>query len=110
MKKAFALNAPGKADARVVEAIKNDVRKYVKRERNKTLPEGFDVWEFNCSVGLAPESAEPKSLKDIGTAIDGIAQSGAKTVFVEVLAVPAHRQVRPTPSVGALPIAPPPSV
>ena len=58
MKKTFSLHAPGLADARVVEAIKHEVRRYVKRERSKRLPEGFEVWEFSCKVGSDPSSAE----------------------------------------------------
>jgi hypothetical protein len=100
MKKVFALHAAGKADARVIEAIKNDVRKYVKRERKKALPEGFDVWEFNCRVGAAAPDAESKELKDVGGAIDQIALTGADSVYVELLAVPGRR----TPS----PLVPPP--
>ena len=52
MKKTFPLKDPAKADARVLEAIKQDVRKYVKRERRKALPTGVDFWDFNCQLGL----------------------------------------------------------
>lgn len=91
MKKTFPLHAPGKADARVIEAIKSDVRKYVNRERRKPLPEGFEVWEFNCRVGLDAATAEPKVLKEIGGAIDSVAQTGADGVYVEVLAQASRR-------------------
>ena len=59
MKKTFPFKVPGIADPRVIESIKNDARKYVKRERRKTLPEGFDLWDFNCKVG--PDSASAAS-------------------------------------------------
>jgi hypothetical protein len=91
MKKAFALHSPGKADARVLESVKNDVRKYVKRERKKPLPEGFDVWEFNCRIGADVASAEAKTLKDVSGAIDQIALTGVDAVYVEILAVPGRR-------------------
>ena len=51
MKKVFPFSAPGHQPPRVVAAIKSDVRKYVKRERRKPLPEGVDFWDFDCKVG-----------------------------------------------------------
>jgi len=91
MKKNFALKAPGKIDARVVESVKNDVRKYVKRERRKDLPEGFDLWKFNCRVGADEAAAQPKLLKEITAAIDTVVAAGGATVYIEVIAVPGHR-------------------
>ena len=91
MKKTFSLHAPGKADARVVESIKHDVRKYVKRERRKTLPEGFDLWEFACRVGASAATAETQLLNEMGAAIDLVVTAGASEVYLEITAVPAHR-------------------
>ena len=91
MKKNFPLKAPGKADARVIEAIKSDIRKYVKRERRKTPPEGFELWDFNCKVGASAATAEVQPLKEIGRVIDAVAQTGVESVYVEIIAAPGHR-------------------
>lgn len=91
MKKNFPLHLPGKADERVLDSIKHDVRKYIKRERGKTLPEGFTVWEFDCKIGPTPDSAETQPLANLGPAIDAIAQAGATAVYIEILARPATR-------------------
>ena len=101
MKKTFPLHAPGKADPRVVEAIKHDVRKYVKRERGKTLPEGFDLWEFACKVGATGPTATITPLNDVGAAIDAIVNAGGTEVYVEILAVAGHRIPRVAVPVGA---------
>lgn len=104
MKKTFPLQAPGLVAARVVEAIKHDVRKYVKRERGKKLPEGFQVWEFNCKVGASAVAAEVKPLDDVAPAIDAVAKGGSPGVYVEIVATPALRAPRdeaprtPTPT------------
>jgi len=100
MKKTFSLHAPALADARVIEAIKYEVRRYVKRERGKTLPEEFEVWEFSCKVGADPSSAEPKDLREVTNAIDAVAASGAANVFIEIVARAAHR---PTPALASTP-------
>ncbi len=106
MKKIFPLTAAGKADARVVDGIKHDVRKYVNRERKKPLPEGFDIWEFSCKVGVDQATAENKTLRDVGPAIDAVASGGASAVYLEILAVPSHRIV-PATTLQAAPSAPP---
>ena len=94
MKKTFPLHLPGKADPRVLDAIKGDVRKYVKRERRKPVREGVDFWDFDCRIGVNPDAAETKPLAEIGKAIDDIAASGAESVYVEVLAKPGVRPPR----------------
>ncbi len=101
MRKTFPLRAPGQADARVLEAVKHDIRKYLKRERRKTLPEGFTAWEFDCKVGPTAESATSVAADDVVAALDPIASSGADSVYVEILARagqrPARTETRPEP-------------
>lgn len=97
MKKTFPLHAPGKADARVVEGIKHDVRKYVQRERRKTLPEGFDQWDFACKVGADAATADVKNLQTVAAAIDAVVQAGLDSVYVEVVAAAGHRAPRLSP-------------
>ncbi len=91
MKKTFPLKAPGKDDARVRDKIRHEINKYVRRERKKTVPEGFDLWNLNCKIGASSEAAEVLPLKEVGGAIDKVAATGADVVFVEVVAVAGHR-------------------
>ena len=102
MKKTFQLRMPGKANQRVVESVQHEVNKYVKRERRKALPEGFDWWDFHCRVGPDQASAESRPLKEINPAIDQVGKAEGATVYVEVLAVPAHF-VRAIPAAGTTP-------
>jgi hypothetical protein len=90
MKKTFPLRVPGKDDARALDAIKHDVRKYVRRERNKPLPDGFDRWSFECRVGSEPGTAQTTALKEISAAIDDVAKIAGAGVYVEITAVPAQ--------------------
>ena len=91
MRKVFPLQVPGRVDARVVEAVKNDVRKYVQRERRKDLPEGFSVWAFDCKVGADRDQATSCTLPEITGRIDEIVRAGGKQVYVEILAQPGNR-------------------
>jgi len=91
MKKIFPLTAPGKADQRVVESVKSDIRKYVKRERRKSLPDGFTQWDFACKTGPNRDSAADCKLADIGAGVDAVVSAGGKEVYVEIVAAPGHR-------------------
>lgn len=88
MKKTFRLQAPGKEDARVLDAVKTEIRKYVKRERRKTVPEGFDYWDFDCKAGADAASATIKPVKQVTDMVDEIAKAGGTEVYVEIIAVP----------------------
>ena len=111
MKKTFPLHASDRADARVLEAIKYDIRKYVKRERKKTVPAEFDLWEFACKVGVDPTTAVEKPLRDMSGGIDAVAAGGADGVYIEVVAVPAKRTFPATsaPTSSSSSILPPPA-
>lgn len=93
MKKVFPLHDPVKAPARVVDAVKHEVRKYVRREHNKELPEGFDLWAFACKVGPNAESAKACVLGDVSAKIDEVATGGASEVYVEVIAAAEKRPI-----------------
>ncbi len=91
MKKTFPLHQPKHADARVVEAIKLEVRKYVKRERRKKFPAGFTQWDFACKVGSDALTAETTSIDNVIPAIDTVAKSASPQVYIEIIASAANR-------------------
>ena len=47
MRKIFELRPEGKHPDRVLEAVKHEIRKYIKRERRRDLPEGAHFWDFD---------------------------------------------------------------
>ena len=91
MRKSFALHHPAKADARVRDAIRHEVRKYVVRERRKPLPADADLRIFNCRVGPDESSAVPQELPAVASAIDAVAATGASSVFIEIISQAARR-------------------
>lgn len=94
MKKNFPLTSPTHQPARVVEQIKSDIRKYLKRERKKPLPEGVDFWDFNCKVGQGIADPASKHVEEVIPAIDEAATTGSESVYIEILATPGHRKSR----------------
>jgi hypothetical protein len=85
MKKNFPLQAEGKHPDRVLEAVKHEIRKYFKRERNRTLPQGVDFWDFDCQVGLTEGTAQVVRVSGVIEAVDDAAKTGATSVYVEIL-------------------------
>lgn len=98
MKKTFPLHVPGKEDSRVVEAIKLELTKYVKREKRKTLPPEMNFWDFRCKVGSEGASAWAILLPDVPKAVEAVAATGATEVYVEILASPGFREKRSSPA------------
>lgn len=95
MKKTFQLHVEGKHPDRVLDRIKHEVRKYLKRERARALPEGVDFWDFDCKFGLSEDTAQAVHLANVITCIDSAAKENAPQVYVEILAKHGVRTKRP---------------
>lgn len=95
MRKTFQLNIKGKHRDRVLDAVKHEVRKYVKRERRRDLPEGVDYWDFDCRFGPTRETAQAAHLATLTALMDAAAKEGADGFYVEILAKHGHRRARP---------------
>jgi hypothetical protein len=78
----------------VLDSIKHEVRKYVKRERKKPLPDGAAEWSFECRVGADQSTAATVSLKDISAALDRVAAGGGDFVYIEITSAPTARRER----------------
>jgi len=92
MKKTFQLTHPKIKYPRQIEAVKHEIRKYVKRERKRTLSDGADYWDFDCRFGDTEAEAEPVHLAEITKRIDDIAERGLTSFYVEVLRREATRR------------------
>ena len=92
MRKTFALRPEGKHPDRVLDALKHELRKYMKRERRRDLPAGADFWDFDCKLGVDSGSAEVVHPSALIEQLDGLAQTGVSNAYVELLAKPGVRQ------------------
>ena len=95
MKKKFSLKHPKIKPARRVEAVKHEIRKYLKRERRKELPEGVDFWDFDCKFGLTEGDAQVIHVAEIDKNIDEAALQPAMAFYLEILAKPGYRIKKP---------------
>ncbi|MDA3925117.1 MAG: DUF6172 family protein [Kiritimatiellae bacterium] len=95
MKKTFNLINEKIKYPRQVEAVKHDIKKYIKRERRKDLPKDVDFWDFSCKYGDTENEAEVIHLAEINKCIDGAEKRGLDSFYVEILAKPGHRTKKP---------------
>jgi hypothetical protein len=101
MKKTFQLQVEGKHPDRLLDAIKHEIRKYVKRERRRELPAGADYWDFDCRFGAAEATAQAAHLSTLIGLIDGVARDGGSQFYIEILARPAQRKGKPAEAAAA---------
>jgi len=95
MRKNFPLQIDRRHPDRVLDSVKHEVRKYLKRERRRDLPEGIDFWDFDCKCGLQAADAEVVHLSALIAAIDALAKAQATSVYIEILAKHGKRTPKP---------------
>ena len=71
---------------RIVDSIKHDIKKYLKNEREKTLPSGTKYLIFDCKLGQTEETAGVVGLLELTSSIDDLVENNAKTIYVEMTA------------------------
>ncbi|GAA5129952.1 DUF6172 family protein [Thalassotalea piscium] len=92
MKKTFSLVHEKIKRPRLIDAIKHEVKKYVKRERNKNLPEGADFLDFDCRYGQTKDDTKEIHLSAINKCIDEADKLGIDSFYLEILAKPGFRR------------------
>ena len=95
MRKTYPLQTEGRHPDRVLDAVKHDVRKYLKRERRRPLPPGVDFWDFVCKFGLSAETAETVHLSAVIPSIDAAAKEQTVQVYVEIITTHGKRTPKP---------------
>ncbi len=95
MKKIFKLTDEKKHEDRVLEAVKHEIRKYVKREKKKDLPEKATMyWDFDCKIGATADEAKVVAYEELIKALDTVKADGAKECYVEILAKTVDKPVK----------------
>ena len=92
MKKRFELTAPNKEPQRVLESIKNEIRKYIKREKRKTLPLGFDIWHMDCKFANNEEEPQTIQFPEIIQYLDEAALANVKSIYLEIISSAVKRE------------------
>ena len=93
MKKIFELTHPKIKPARLIEIVRRDVKKYLKRENRKLLPDDFDCWVFDCKFGPSEEKAEVILSSEISKCISEAETEKMQSFYLEILAKPGHKKI-----------------
>ncbi|MGK0499258.1 MAG: hypothetical protein ACJAYG_000892 [Oceanicoccus sp.] len=88
MKKTYELSHPKIKVARLIDAAKHDIKKYMKRERRKELPEGANFWSFDCKYGVDELSAKEIHIGEINKHIDEAESQALPSFYLEILSNP----------------------
>lgn len=95
MKKTFKTTHPKIKVPRLFEAIKFEVKKYIKRERGKTLPPDVDFWDFDCRYGVDEAHSKVIHLSEINKFISQAEEQQLESFYLEILAKPGRRSKKP---------------
>lgn len=85
MKKTFQLNIENKNKDRVLEAVKHEIRKYIKREKRKNLPENVDFWDLQCKFGKNQDESVEIKFIDITKNIDEASSENWDSFYIEIV-------------------------
>ncbi|WP_045859373.1 DUF6172 family protein [Teredinibacter purpureus] len=100
MKKTFKLEHPKIKVPRVVDSVKHDIRKYLKKERKRPLPAGAKYWGFDCKFGQSEETAVEVHLSTLTKNIDDLVANNILTIYVEITAKPIEAAENPSAQEG----------
>jgi len=87
MKKVFKIQQEKLNENRAVDAIKNELRKYIKREKKKDLPNNKTMyWDFDCKFGKSAEFALDCDFDHIIMELSNVVLAGWEECYIEILA------------------------
>jgi hypothetical protein len=84
MKRTFNLDHPKIKVPRIVDSIRHDIKKFLKKERKKPLPSGTKYWGFNCKLGSSEDTAVEVPLSALTKSIDELVEKQIMTIYVEI--------------------------
>ncbi|WP_166263537.1 DUF6172 family protein [Marinobacter caseinilyticus] len=100
MKKTFKLEHPKIKVPRVVDSVKHDIRKFLKKERKKPVPSGAVYWGFDCKFGQSEDTAVEVHLSSLMENIDDLVANNIMTIYVEITPKPVGASDK-TPTQGS---------
>lgn len=92
MKKTFYFKVSSKKPGRQVESIRQEINKYISREKRKQIPDNADYWGFDCKIGESDDSALVIHIEEISSKITELASKEIESFYLEILAKPESRQ------------------
>ena len=86
MKQTYKLDHPKIKAPCIVDSMKHDIKKYLKKERENSLPKGMKFWSFDCKLGQSEETATAVPQLELMSSIDDMVENKIMTIYVEMTA------------------------
>jgi len=94
LRKIFKLQDEKRKPERIVEAMKNEIRKYIKRERKKKLSDNLTMfWDFDCKFGKSRDNSEIIEIKELIKALDITLTESWDECYIEILAKEVNKPI-----------------
>jgi len=94
LKKIFKLREGDKNPDRIVEKIKHQLRKYLKREKKKKIEALNSFCDFECRFGIDEENSKKVSFNDVIQLLDKAREDDLRECYVEIVAVIKEKSLR----------------
>lgn len=91
MKKIFNLKDGNKNSQRQLDAIKHEIRKYIKREKRKPLPDGVDFWDLKCKFAMNDKEPQAIEFVDITKHIDEASRLDCDSFYMEIISTEGYK-------------------
>lgn len=88
MRQTFTFAESTHKPPQALAALKSKIRKYIKRELRKPLPDDKHRWAFDCRVGPTQDDATDALVSEVIHRVDAVFETDSPTVFVEIFARP----------------------
>jgi len=94
MKKIFKLKVENKNPDRLLEAIKHEIRKYIKREKRKPLSEDVDFWKLECKFAKNDDIPSEINFEDIMGHINKAASQDCDSFYMEIISTKGKNTIK----------------
>ena len=94
MKKTFRLQESGKHPDRIIETIKHQLKKYLRREKKKKFQISNSFWDFECRFGADADNSKEVSFNEIIQLLDRAREDNWKECYIEIIAVAREKSLR----------------
>ncbi len=94
MNKRFLLKEKNKNSDRLLESIKHQIRKYIKREKRKVINDEDNILRFACKFAKNNEEVDTISFVDITKCINEASQEDCESFYIEIIAHEVPRIIK----------------
>lgn len=94
MKRTYSLVHPKIKPARLIDAARHDIKKFLKKERNKPTGRHVPFWDFEVKFGQSEQETEIIALSEINQYMDKAEADGQSQFYVEITTISGVKVIK----------------